>query len=128
MTTFDLGASAEYHETGDMVIVTIYLLDPTEGANGTFKPQLVKEGVCKLISGNTVIDTPIEFNMRSGTSEGNFQLFFLHPSSLHHLKVNISMDVIDDTTIDTYDYETHVVRIESEDMGLETQPLEDEVL
>jgi len=130
MTVFDLGAAAEYHETGDMVLVTAYLLDPTptpQSPDGTFKPQLVKSGVCSLTSGNTTIDVPIEFDRRSGTRDGNYQLFFLHPSSLHHLKVSIEMVVIDGTSEDTYTYETPVIRIEAEDTGLEAQPWEEDL-
>ena len=126
MTTYDLGASATYHETGDMVVVTIYLLDPTEGPAGTYKPQLVKSANCSLISGNTVIDTSVYFDLRFGTSEGNFQVFFLHPSSIHHLKVHIAMTVIDDTVEDYYEFDTHVIRIEAEDMGLDAQPWEED--
>jgi len=131
MPTFDVGASAEYHETGDMVIVTLYVLDPTptpEYPEGVYTPQLVKTGTCTLLSGNSSIDTPVEFDRRSGTRDGNFQIFFIHPSSLHHLKVRIDMTIINGTTEDSYEYETQVNRIVAEDPGLEEQPWEDEVL
>ena len=124
MTTYILSASATYHVEGDMVLVTAYLLDPN---TDMYKPQLVKSGTCWLLSGNTTIDTAVEFDRRYGTSEGNFQIFFLHPSSLHHLRVRLSLVVIDGTNEDTYDYETHVIRVEAEDTGLEAQAPEDEV-
>jgi len=127
MTTYELGVSATYHETGDIVLVTTYILDPTMGPEGTYRPQLVKAGTCTLLSGDTPIDCPVEFDWRSGTSEGSFQIFFIHPSSLHHLMVRLSLLVIDGTNEDTYETETHVIRVEAEDLGLAAQPMENEV-
>lgn len=126
MTVYEVGASATYHEEGDMVLVTLYLLDPTVG-DGVYKPQLVKNATCTLFSGDTPIDSVVEFDRRNGTQDGSFQIFFIHPSSLHHLKTKMSLVVIDGTNEDTYDYETHVIRVEAEDMGLAAQPPEDMV-
>jgi len=126
MTVYELGASATYHEEGDMVLVTAYLLDPTVG-EGVYKPQLVKSATCTLFSGKSPIDSVVEFDRRNGTQDGSFQIFFVHPSSLHQLNVKMSLAVVDGTNEDTYDYETHVIRVESEDMGLASQPLEDMV-
>jgi hypothetical protein len=106
-----------------MIEVPIYLLDPVAD---TYNPDVVKTGVCKLLSGGEEIDSPVEFDRRFGTAKGSFMVFFHHPSSLHDLAVTIDLTVINGTVEDPYHFETQVTHVEAEDSGLEAQPLENE--
>lgn len=123
MPTYQLGASATYYVGPDMVDVPVYLLDPVAD---TYTPQVVKRGVCEILSGGEKIDSSVEFDSRYGTSEGSFRIFFHHPSSLHDLRVVIDLTVINGTVEDSYHFETQVIHVEAEETGLAAQPPENE--
>jgi hypothetical protein len=82
-----LGATAEYIEGGDTVLVTAHLFDPD---NDSYEPQMVRSGTCSLRYQNATIQA-ITFDRRFGNSDGSFNFQFSHPSAIRGLSVEFEI-------------------------------------
>lgn len=89
-STLVLDARAEYYPDGDTVLVSVYVIDPTENVGF---PGLVQEGTCTLIHRETAVKS-ISFDRRFGNGEGadgDFIFQFSHPSVTSNLRVAVEV-------------------------------------
>jgi hypothetical protein len=92
-----LGATAEYIEGGDTVLVTAHLYDTD---NDSYEPQLVRTGTCSLRYQNATIQS-ITFDRRFGNSDGSFNFQFSHPSAIRGLSVEFDVTTTEGNILKT---------------------------
>lgn len=98
-----LTCAAEYIEDGDMLLVTVYVLD-----GQAYKPNLVAAGTCALVQGTTETDIAT-FDRYYGNSDGAFKIAFNHPViTAGSVRVSVTLqdstvlsDIVNITTIRT---------------------------
>jgi hypothetical protein len=88
-----LSAVAQYIEDGDILLVTVYVID-----GNAYKPGLIASGTCSLVQGTTVTDVAT-FDRYYGNSDGPVKIAYNHPT-LTAGSVRVSITLQDGTLLE----------------------------